>query len=405
MAQPLFRDEANCKGCGKPTMFLDMVDGVLYPLCTSCMVMQDAGSESMADQMGQQVAELVADAEEELESIKKAVQDEGCISPSPSMEARCEVCGRSVILIVNGKPYSLCWSCIAMAREMQDEEEKSRAPPPPPDDILMADEVEQQDEFPSEAVSISEYVPQRPSSQLALGSQSSRISTRSSSQSVLIPTKKKTEERRPFVLVYHSLYALGEYLWYKDEQNKEYVIKPPPASRTDYFAGAFYNKTEDFGKYLIRRGFPLIGRGAGTLCFLLTDELVAKVAHYDDERGKEHYNERNRDLLMTARHPAAFAETQLMLFSDEDANTYKVYVQERLDGPFIHGGLDPDQIEYNSIELNEMIEKNRHSAFPCKQFGRTRVRKMYKPIGDYGDVSIALANGREQQWLVCFDYI
>lgn len=136
--------------------------------------------------------------------------------------------------------------------------------------------------------------------------------------------------------------------------------------------------TEEIGRYFIKRGFPFIGEGSATLCFLLTEDLVAKVARYtygitDVRVTEKHFYERNRDLAMHTFFPNGYASSRLMLFIAE-GRVYEVFVQERLKGPFIHIGVDTRILsrEPNGKVLEEMVWHNQD----CKQFARRVKQQM-----------------------------
>jgi hypothetical protein len=248
-------------------------------------------------------------------------------------------------------------------------------------------------DFPSEA---SEFLPE--GSQPAFGSQCTGRISRSNASSSVEPIERL---REPTMLIYHDVQDLGS-------------IVPPPKSPNDK-GHEYYDATEEIGKYLIRRGFPLLEAGTGSLCFLLTDGpvlltngkrlpnpsyLVAKVAI--TANAAQHFEERNRDLAMSANYPTTFASTHLRLVFDENGRQYKLYVQERLYGPFTKHGVDISTLtkpEQNSYMLMKMTTRNQ----TAKQFGWTRVKRMKTTIVD-PDTGEEKKVAYTQKWRVCFDY-
>lgn len=231
----------------------------------------------------------------------------------------------------------------------------------------------------------------------------SQVSTRSA--------RRREADRRPirpvrapkreewFMEIYHDFMNLWE-------------LSPPVESRlvrARSVSASMYTDMEEIGKYLVDRGFPLLGVGSVTLTFLLTPDWVAKVARYGWDSGcnastVRHFQERNRDLMMHATYPTCFAESRLahvpLPRHDrlEDGTWWRtivedrrLYIQERLYGPFIYEGLDEEHIESqadNAHVLREFIrnhpDPNPVSTSPTilKQWAYTKAGK-----------------------LVCFDYI
>jgi hypothetical protein len=237
--------------------------------------------------------------------------------------------------------------------------------------------------------------------ELVSASQRGRLLRSNASLSV-IPTKGK---RKISVGFYDAIFRL------------RYIM--PPASSVRKNTKKHEQHTDDFGKYLILRDFPLLSYGRWTLCFLLTPNIVAKVPRYgsheycdledkegetEEQKEERHlYNvahcaycrfifERQRDLAMCADYPTGFAKTELIWIIDS-GRTFSVYVQERLDGPF---RVNPDVTkDANSFVLTRMVTNNPNA----KQFGYTREETMLTPIND--DISIQLG---PRKWLKCIDY-
>jgi hypothetical protein len=166
--------------------------------------------------------------------------------------------------------------------------------------------------------------------------------------------------------------------------------------------------TDGAGKYLIDHGFPLIGRGSATLCFLLTEDLVAKVPRYAPGSlpgieclTQKHWDERIREVAMSTVWPTGWAEIRLMVFVAQ-GQVYEFFVQERVYPPFIHVGLDDSLIanDPNSFVLRAMLWHNQDA----KQFGRTRRKKMWTPIGMDNDTGEPIQVEVEGVFLVGYDF-
>lgn len=230
--------------------------------------------------------------------------------------------------------------------------------------------------------------------------------SRSNASQIVMQTKGK---RKSFVSYQRDIFGL-------------YWLPPPPSSPNDLNPAIWGKNTDEFGKYLIERGFPLIGKGKWTLCFWLTEDLVAKVPRYathdncdltdkegETEEEKEardelnakycsycrYFFERRRDLAMYLYYPTCFAETKLVYICNQ-GRLYDIYVQERLYGSFTFGGLDATEIskDPNSFMIRIMVSNNPDA----KQFAYTKKKKMFTPISD--DIVIEL----DRQWRVCFDF-
>ena len=134
--------------------------------------------------------------------------------------------------------------------------------------------------------------------------------------------------------------------WAMDDERLS-ALQPPPSPPHGAHCALkrkeCYLYTEVLGKYLIERGFPLIGIGRYTLAFLLTENKVAKVARYcrsvDPAMYEYHRHERNLDVRHYQNHPAAFACTTYHLvmpvlpgknrsWFDYTAWRHDLYVQE-----------------------------------------------------------------------------
>lgn len=187
----------------------------------------------------------------------------------------------------------------------------------------------------------------------------------------------------------------------------------PPFSDKVMCAKDIEPYTEPIGKYLIRRGFPLIGHGSATLAFLLTEDLVARVALYaygsvigndglaNDTLTKKHYYERTRDIAMHTLYPTCYAYSTVMMFV-ADGQVYEVFVQERLYGPFVHVGLDHHVLsnDENGFMLEKMVWHNED----VKQFAHTRVKRMFTPVAMDAETGEAIEIELERSWLVGYDF-
>lgn len=133
--------------------------------------------------------------------------------------------------------------------------------------------------------------------------------------------------------------------------------------------------TDDVGRYLMDLGFPLVGVGSLSLCFLINDTCVIKVpkiGEHECSAGDEssyrrcpacgHNMERGRDVGMCSGYPTAFARTELMYIDLPNAygRHHRVYVQERLQGPFERHGMSPDILakQPNAEALREITRNN-----------------------------------------------
>ena len=184
-------------------------------------------------------------------------------------------------------------------------------------------------------------------------SQGSQGMTRSAKKAT---TSHVTPPKRPewWMELYHDFFDL-------------WALSPPP-SPPDCLSKArrYYADTEDIGKYLIERGFPVLGDGQQSITFLLSDHWVAKVARYGwhtsrNDRTVRHFHERNLDLAMYTAYPKVFAQSRLVFVSgDKEGITYRLYVQERLYGPFIYGTLHAGDVRKsptNRATIVELLER------------------------------------------------
>lgn len=149
----------------------------------------------------------------------------------------------------------------------------------------------------------------------------------------------------------------------------DYEIQPPFTIGRALDPAPFFNKTNIVGQYLIRRNFPIIGRGKTTLVFLLADDTVAKVPHHaNGPLYERHCRDRVRDVAMSERYPDGYAKTlEILVWIDlptEPCATViseKMFVQEHLVGDFAPHGL-----HIPPLHLQEMCRNNPD----IKQFGR-----------------------------------
>lgn len=186
-------------------------------------------------------------------------------------------------------------------------------------------------------------------------SQGSQGMTRSAKKATT--TSNVTPPIRPqwWMELYHDFFDL-------------WALSPPAAPTPDCLSKArrYYADTEDVGKYLIERGFPVLGDGQQSITFLLSDHWVAKVARYGwhtprNDRTVRHFHERNLDLAMYTAYPKVFAQSRLVFVSgDKEGITYRLYVQERLYGPFIYGTLHAGDVRKsptNRATIVELLER------------------------------------------------
>jgi hypothetical protein len=109
-------------------------------------------------------------------------------------------------------------------------------------------------------------------------------------------------------------------------------------------------------RYFIDHKFPIIGTpGTFTICFLLTKDLVAKVARYGYGKSSEkHHEERERDIAMHSFYPTTYARTNLMFFV-ADGRIYEIYIQERLYGPFTKGSFSESLLPKREPHLTHAL--------------------------------------------------
>jgi len=187
-----------------------------------------------------------------------------------------------------------------------------------------------------------------------------------------------------------------------------YSVPVPHPGRSPMIDAARYWATTDAtGKLLIERGFPLIGTGSSSLCFLVDDARVAKVPVFAEEIDKDEYDrhimERERDLHHALYYPDAFAGGSfvevmirapgpVMNAEEEQAlfrrylNAYRaetrerpvfgvdhagLYVQERLFPRFRHHGLFPEDLTRDCPNRDALQQLLREQP-DVKQFGKTR---------------------------------
>lgn len=120
------------------------------------------------------------------------------------------------------------------------------------------------------------------------------------------------------------------------------MLQPPPSPPNAHNAkkrAKAARNTELLGRYLLQRGFPLIGKGRYTLAFLITENKVAKVARYcqsvDHIKYQHHRRERNMDVRHYQDHPAAFACTTyhsvMPVLPDSNSSSWFAYCAWRHD--------------------------------------------------------------------------
>lgn len=196
-------------------------------------------------------------------------------------------------------------------------------------------------------------------------------------------------------LIYPRLSALPR-IWH-DYMDLWELVPPMAPPRSLSNANAFYDSTEDIGRYLIKRGFPLLQHGSHSLVFLLDEHHVAKVAKDRTILGVgTHLEERNKDLLWHRNYPTCFAETRLNIVSDGQGLAHRLYVQERLYGEFHYGGIEPSDFPQNAFMISKMLTENPHAQL--KQWAWTRHKRMATMTHGGYEVEV------DARWLVCFDY-
>jgi hypothetical protein len=186
----------------------------------------------------------------------------------------------------------------------------------------------------------------------------------------------------------------------------------------------FYNDTDAVGQYLIRRGFPLLGKGTSTLTFLLTSVTVAKVPRYNvtvsEADYDKHRGDRNYDIVLHQRYPTCVAHTRMLytrLDTDDDEHNaawteyhpcfskyhHSFYVQERLRSDTITDqplNLDSKALKRdpNYYMLAQMHIDNPPGA-QFKQWARSYPKTMttYTSPGIEEEVT-------NHSWLLLFDH-
>lgn len=140
----------------------------------------------------------------------------------------------------------------------------------------------------------------------------------------------------------------------------------------------YWQQTEIMGKYLIERGFPVIGTGQSTLVFLIAEDKVAKVALYDRSvdavEFERHRKQRNLDVLHSRNYPLCFAATAYHQMKPEHDITLwtwgffeEIYIQERVKP--VEVNTDDFSPYPNSEAILEMLDKNKNTKF--NQWGLT----------------------------------
>jgi len=178
----------------------------------------------------------------------------------------------------------------------------------------------------------------------------------------------------------------------------------------------FYKNTETLGRFLIRRGFPLIGQGSSTLVFLLTQNTVAKVAKYridvNANRFRMHRAQRNQDVLLSRDYPSCFAETRYKRVNiapptdDKSHWSYfgwfhDLYIQELLQ-PIRSISSAAIGAHPNAHLISQMINRNRHLLL--HQWGMTRVKSVETFVRDDTVPSGVKRVSWTLSWLVAYDY-
>lgn len=301
------------------------------------------------------------------------------------------------------------------------------------EEVIYVSESEEEPLFPQ----ISELLPilRRRSSDEAFGSEGSQRVTRSKSQDTRYKTLGRDSNPRE-----------GESEFYYIDD-----IDPPSIEEAKmedphlvvYNAAKYYSNTDYIGQYLIRRGFPLIGPGSASLCFLLTKDYVIKVPLniYDGKLAVKHEDERSRDLALYEKYPTCYARIRhlSMLTADEEGarqcardsinrgdpiesfcshnhvRIHKVWVSERCYGKVIRGDFDVSFLpsyddntkekENTAIHAQMMAHMTKNND-DVKQFMFTRPKRIYIPIlfeescPYWGHV---LIESEELSWLVAID--
>jgi len=190
----------------------------------------------------------------------------------------------------------------------------------------------------------------------------------------------------------------------------------------------FYQDTDPVGRYLIKRGFPLIGTGSCTLTFLLTKELVAKVPLYCINTNRalyeQHRSDNNYIIELYQHWPTCVARTRLLFarlepsLREEDdvawstSNTsvqehpvfspyhFSFYVQERLRSETISDQpLDLDKLKHDK-NIYTLAQMHIHNP-PGTQF-KQWARSYPKTMSTYTSPGIS-EEFEDNEWLLLFD--
>lgn len=235
--------------------------------------------------------------------------------------------------------------------------------------LCYGSDVDSCEEIPSEALVL---VPDSPPPQSSQAIFSQQESEPSSQASRVLRSNTLLEDRKCLPMWYTR--------WVEREGQSEfyYIDRLPVPSSEDLARLNVRPKkvkpweardTDEVGQRLIQRGFPLVGRGSGTLCFLLNDHYVMKVPCNvnDGVLAEQFYEERHRDLVLHSRWPSCWPRTRyVVLFIDDGrAVPYYAYVQQRLIGPFTKEGFHADMIPGNDIysiwhaqNMRELLDNN-----------------------------------------------
>lgn len=208
-------------------------------------------------------------------------------------------------------------------------------------------------------------------------------------------------------------------LWYyenlKFPHYKLCDIKPPIANRRVNLDNVSHDMSP-IGRYLAARGFPCLGFGKSTVCFLITADFVAKVPRYQRDEGL-FMRERSRDIAVLENHPLCFAPTRYVwvcayifpsplgdyfpehwfpsdLGSPEDDRRWieeKIFIQDRLIEPFfrIRPDLNSRQVKKYDFDNLDALQYFYHREQNATQFAEWLK---------------VMPNGQVIRRLVCFDY-
>lgn len=233
--------------------------------------------------------------------------------------------------------------------------------------------VDDQEEEPSSDDDVVEVTPPPPSSQPA--SQRSQRRMKDSNGTLIVVPNKITYPTGDDGKPDHGKNIIHALIHLHFHVIPDFQSLPTQVSSVKIDPSDLWANIELIGRYLIERGFPIIGTGSTTVVIQISDTHVAKVARYCRSVNKlmweRHTYQRNLDVLHSRHYPECFADTKACSVMPQH-NPYfafyvDIYVQE-LVKPVRWD--KPDYSPYrNYVAILDMLEKNKQTQF--KQWGLT----------------------------------